>query len=298
MSKQLKQTLCCGLIIFFSLSHPAGAEPTLTMAYMFDAEPQMWVENGVARGIEPEIAQYICDQLGIKVVHEFYPWARAQEMVKSGKADAMFTTPTAIRFQYAAFGRENMLPCYWNLFIRKGNRQLAEDIKKFTRLEDLKPYNLVDFIGNGWTAAFMKKEDGYNIHFVSRLEQLPEMVALGRADLTINGSDFMRWWAAKKGVADQIEEHNIEWPWTRFHYVFMVSRKSPWLKKGLVRAFDNEIRKMKESGIWQEILKKYKNPYGLGEPFTTMLDAEYARQGGFYDQYDRYPIYVPTSEGH
>ncbi len=64
---------------------------------------------------------------------------------------------------------------------------MAEKVKTFKGLEDLKPYHLIDFIGNGWTAAFLKAEDGYRIKKVPTLEQLPEMLAEGRGDLMING---------------------------------------------------------------------------------------------------------------
>jgi hypothetical protein len=73
----------------------------------------------------------------------------------------------------------------------------------------------------------------------------------------------------------------------------MLSRKSSWVEKGLARAFDQEIQKMKETGVWQKILKKYKNPHGLGRPFTSMLDAEYEKKGGFCADYDSYPLYKP-----
>ena len=280
-----------GLFLASLFVAEASAEETLTMVYMTDAAPCNWVEDGVVKGIEPEIVQYVCDRLGIKVVHEFSPWLRAKERVRSGQAEAMPTTPTVERFKYAGFGKENLLPNYWNLFIRKGDTAMAAKVKTFTRLEDLKPYRLVDFAGNGWSAAFMKKENGYNIRYVTRIEQLPVMLALGRTDILINSSSWINWWAEKKGVADRIAEYDVDWPWTRFHFVFMVSRRSPWVKKGLVRAFDREIRKMKEEGVWQAILRKYKNPHGLGKPFTSTLDAEYEQQGGFYTDYDKYPVY-------
>ncbi|MFC1523838.1 hypothetical protein ACFL6N_03515 [Thermodesulfobacteriota bacterium] len=68
------QLLCLFMLCLYPVVSPAQAESTLTMAYMADAEPINWQENGIARGIEPEIVQYVCDRLGIKVLHEFYPY--------------------------------------------------------------------------------------------------------------------------------------------------------------------------------------------------------------------------------
>lgn len=273
--------------------HSQAASPTVTWVYMADAEPINWQENGVAKGIEVEIVEHVLGNLGIKVIHEFYPWQRAQEYVARGKADAMMATPTGVRFQYAAFGKVNVVPNYWNLFFKKGDTKMAQAVTKMTKLEDLKSYKLIDFLGNGWSAAFMRRPGGYMIHDVTRIEQIPLLLALGRCDLTINSSSWINWWAEKQGVQDQIEEYEIDWPWTRFHFVFMVSRKSPWIDKGLIRAMDQEAEKMKASGVWYKILRKYKNPHGFGKPFVSHLDEEYERQQGFYQDYETYPVYQP-----
>lgn len=270
------------------------ADEVLIWAYMAKAEPESWEENGVAKGIQPEIISYLCDKLGIKVIHTFYPWARAQNMVREGRADAMLTTPTAARFKYCVFGKEMGKPSYWNIFYQKSKNDIAERVKGLTSLNDLKPFSLLDFRGNGWTAAFMK--DGFDIHYVPRVEQIPVMLAKGRHDLSVNSTTMINYWAKKNNISDKIEMHRIQWPWTRFHYVFMVSRKSPWVEKGLVRALDEELKKMKQNGEWEKILKKYQNPYGFGEPFTSSLDGAYLIKSGFYEDYDKYPIYKKNDD--
>ncbi len=282
------------LSMIFGSHLSAMAEPSIvTWAYMAGAAPHNWEENGVAKGIEVEIVESILGQLGIKVIHKFYPWERAQRMVETGKLDAMITTPTSARFKYAVFGKENVLPNYWNLFIRKGNTRMEKAVPGMTKLEDLKGYKILDFIGNGWTAAFMKKPGGYTIHEVSTLGQIPLMLARGREDLAINSSTWTNWWSKKHGVQDKIQEFEIDWPWTRFHFVFMVSRKSSWVEKGLIRAMDEEVKKMKKARDWHRILNKYTNPHGSGKSFTSFLGQEYEKNGGFYIDYDSYPIYKP-----
>ncbi len=207
------------------------AAETLTWVYMANAEPESYEEDGIPKGVQPEIVNYLCGKLGIKVIHKFYPWARAQGIVKKGEADCMMTTPTGSRFKYAVFGKENVKPAFWNIFYNKNRADMAMKMKTLSKLDDLKQFKLLDFIGNGWTNAFMKKENGFNIHFVPRLGQIPTMLSKGRADLTINSTTMINWWAKKNNVIDKIEMYSIEWPWTRFHYVAMVSRKSPLGKK-------------------------------------------------------------------
>ncbi len=286
--KRLNIAVCSiFLSVFFATN--CFAEPTLTWVYMADAAPINWIdENGKAKGAEVEIVEYICSKLGIKVEHKMYPWPRSQKMVESGKADAMMTTPNKSRFNYAIYGKENVLPCYWNIFIRKDDAKMQSAVLNFKGLVDLKPYEILDFNGNGWAAAFLAGSKGYSVHNVNRLAQIPAVFMKGRTDLIMNSSSWMKWWFEKNGSWDQVTEIDVDWPWTRFHFVCMVSRKSPWAEKGLVRAMDIEIVKMKKSGKWIEILKKYKNPHGLGKPVAYLGDEYMAP---YLKEYDTYPIY-------
>lgn len=261
---------------------------------MNDAEPINWLENGQPKGIEVEIVQECMDRLGIRVVHEFYPWKRAQMLLRDGALDGIMTMPTSERFGYAVFGRETAYPLYKSIFIRSGNDELARTIRGFTRLEDLKSWRLIDYTGNGWAAEYMKKEDGYVIDYVTRFEQIPKLLAAGRYPLCICTASWMHWWGSKLGVMKDLREFEADWPNTRFHFVSMVSRKSPWMQKGLVRALDEELRRMKASGKWNAILRKYRDPHGSGRGFRSDLDEQYLQKNGFYSGYDSYPLYRPS----
>lgn len=283
------------LLVLLSLLPTAQAmsnryPPVLRWVYMADAEPINWEENGIAKGLEVEIVEQVAKSLGIRVEHLFYPWARAQMMVASGQADGMITTPTPTRFQYAVFGREMVIPEYCNVFVRKGNDRIINEVSRLDGLEDLRHYELLDFVGNGWTEAFMSW--GYTIHKVPKLEQLPSMLAAGRHDLVVSSSSWMNWWINKKNLQNQIVEIETDWPNTRIHFVAMLSRKSPWLQTGLLRAIDEEVARMKRTGQWQALLRKYKNPHGFGKPFRSHLDAAYEAQHRFYTEYDQYPAWV------
>jgi len=266
----------------------AADQPPLTIVFMEGLEPLCWQENGKPMGEQPEIAQYVFSKLGIKAKFLFLPWARAQIMVETGEADLMMTTPNKARFEYAVFGKEMTTPNYWNIFINKSKRDLIEKAKHFKRLEDLKLYTVNDFIGNGWTSAYMKETDGYKIDRSSKMEQLMQKLGHGRGDLTINSSTSINWFIHKMSLEGKLEEIDLVAPGTRFHMVFQLSRKSPWVKKGLVKALDIELKKMKDSGEWLKILKKYKDPYALGRPFTSLIIID-----DFYKEYDGYPMFKP-----
>ena len=164
---------------------------------------------------------------------------------------------------------------------------MLDKAKKFTKLEDLKPYKLADFLGNGWQSAYMKQEDGYQISGqVTSMSRVPLMLTTGHADLIINSENWIDWWADKQGISSEIEKVDVVLPNTRFHFVAMVSRKSTWAEKGIIRAFDEELKKMKQSGEWLKILQKYKDPYGAGKQFKTQIDDT-----KYLVDYTNYPKY-------
>lgn len=121
------------------------------------------------------------------------------------------------------------------------------------------------------------------------MEQIVKKLAANRGDLTINSSTSLNWFLHKLKLEGQLEEVDIVAPGTRFHMVFQISRKSPWVQKGLVKALDIELRKMKKSGEWLKILRKYKNPYANGKPFNSLIDTK-----EFYKDYESYPTYKPS----
>lgn len=263
-----------------------AAEPGMVrFVYMQDMQPACWSENDQPMGLQPEIAEQVAARLGLKADHGFYPWARANEMIRTGEADVMITTPTQARFAFAAFGKGKVMIHKWSMFTHKDNVDLIAKAKQFTRLEELKPYLLLDYLSNGWTTRNLQGE--YRIHQVTSLEQVLRMLALKRGDLTIENPANIRWWAAKAGIDKELVEIPTQLPNTQFHFVFMVSRKSPWLQKGLVKGLDTALGEMKKSGEWARVTKKY------GFPLETASFRSQLQTDQFYGEYQYYPAFDP-----
>ena len=281
------------LLIVFSLSFPARGEMpvTLRFVYMEDYAPYCFrSEDGKVIGIQPEIVDDLARRLGIRVEHQLYPWKRSQSLVQQGLADAMLTTPTASRFEYAIFAREETTPNIWNLFIRKGDSRMARAVTALQGLDDLKQYRLLDFLGNGWTETFMKPEDGFtNIEFMNNPAALSLMLANGRGDVVLTSSTVMNYHARQQGVLDKLQEVDIDWHWTRFHQVIQISRASPWAQTGIIKGLDQATRDMKADGTYLRILRKYGSRVADGYPFVSQLDESYLARHGFYAYYDKLP---------
>ena len=280
----MKKCLFGCLLVLFSLLAFGTEKPKVTVVYMEGFEPSSWEEDGVPMGIQVDIVDYCLKQLGINPIHKFYPWARAQKLVETGEADLMVTVANNARFEYAIFGKETTHITEINLFIPKVNFELKEKAKNFKILEDLKPYKLIDYIGNGWQMDYMKKEHGFNVELVPKMEQIPQTLLAGRYDMVMAASPIMNRIIYNLKLTNKFEEIDTDFPNTEVETIFMVSKKSPWVEKGLIKALDTELIKMKKSGKWKEILEKYHVP-------SNEIKSKVEPNNFFYKDYDSYPIY-------
>ncbi len=104
-----------GLLIFNSLSKATEtyAEKTnfprkLKLVYFQNFEPFSWKsENGEMKGIYIDLMNEALEKrLKIGISHGGYPWARAQKMLKTGRADGFVTFPSQERKRYTRVSRE------------------------------------------------------------------------------------------------------------------------------------------------------------------------------------------------
>jgi polar amino acid transport system substrate-binding protein len=263
---------------------------TLRAVYMEDYAPFCYRnEAGDIVGIQPEIVAELARRLNIDVEHELYPWSRAQALVRSGQADLMLTTPTPERFEYAVFAQEMTTPTMWNLFLRADDMAMIKAAQGLNGLEDLKQYRLLDFQANGWRQRFLSEEAGFTrVTLTSDPARLPALLLAKRGDMVLSSSALMRYHVSGQGLNAQIVELSVDWPYTRFHQVLQLSRQSPWVGSGIIKALDTATREMKADGTYQAILGKYHSPASDAD-FQSHLDASYLMRSGFYDDYDALP---------
>jgi polar amino acid transport system substrate-binding protein len=94
-----------------SLQSNALSTEKMVIVYFDDYRPFSWKDDkGQMQGILPDIlTEVIQKRMGISLEHRGYPWARSQDMVRSGEADAFCTVPTDERRQYANVSSEAVL---------------------------------------------------------------------------------------------------------------------------------------------------------------------------------------------
>ena len=229
----------------------ASSEEVMKFGFTEAWKPFNWQENGQYRGILVDIAnEAIQKRIGISVLCYIYPWKRAQHLVRKGSLDALMTNDP-LRKEWAEHSQEPLMELEWRIYSRVSNPKL-EQIKKAKSLEDLRPFQFIDYIGNGWAKANLV-DANFNIHLVSKPPKVFALLAKGRGDLNIIPVIIGKYYIKELGLQDQIAELPFVIPAIPFHLV--VGKKSPFTK--ILPAFDETIRQMKKDGSLQAIIDKY-----------------------------------------
>lgn len=274
----------------------SAKKPTLSIVFPSQAPPLSFKDkDGKIKGSWPSIARHILDKLDIEPKEHIEPWGRCRAMVKDGLVESLIDTPIAPRHEYAVFSKGVAMPVFWNLYITAKRPDLIKKAGTFKNYKDLEKYNFVDFLGNKF-APKLAKMDTKNFKYVKNIIGVVKMIVTGRHDMGIIPASYFRYWAAKGGFnRNQYKEVSLEgWPWARTTVVFQLSKKSPWLKKGLVKAWDKELALMIRNGKYAEIFKKWYNPISDDNPevFKSWISEDYFKKNKIYADYDKYPLYV------
>ena len=246
----------CGVLIEDQVASASGEYgEELSIAYMKDGLPISFETESGMKGLLVDIMdEALHKRLGIAISHHGYPWARAQELVKIGKHDAMITTPTEKRAEYGLFGKEPVLFRTYSIYVKKDS-PLIPALKEIKKLEILKPYLRVDFRGNGWTKKYMEGK-GYRIHYLTKKDQIWKFLDAGRADYALENPYAAVPIMEQLGIApDVFVEIPTALPELHFHFILIVSKKSKYTK--IIPQFDEVMRQMKNDGSWKSILNKW-----------------------------------------
>lgn len=236
-------------IIFSCLCSTAlAASKPMKIVYFDSYPPRFWLENGEMKGILVDIISEAADRIGVPLLHEGYPWARAQAMVEAGQADAFITVPTEKRKAYTEVSTEPVIR--FNLYIatQKNNPHL-EQLKKVTDIDGLKPFRLVDYYGNGFAETRLKD---HNIEWVPQISAVYSFLASGKADaLVISDRGFYD--LKRFGYQDQLII--LPQPLNSVSFNLCIGKNSAY--KGILPKIDRVLKQMQEEGRQKSISEKY-----------------------------------------
>ncbi|MGD9007818.1 MAG: transporter substrate-binding domain-containing protein [Desulfobacteraceae bacterium] len=242
------------VLTILAMASPVFADDVMKFAFGSDAAPFAWEEDGQVYGLLPDIAREVIEKRhGIKVSFHLHPWKRAQHLVRQEILDAHITNGP-LRKEWAEHGQEVVLMLRVKPFVKKGGPKF-EELKKIKRLEDLRPYNLVQHRGSRWDQKNLVDKK-FKVHLVADYDTMFKLLDKGRADVVVFEAYMARHVIKNLGLSDQIVELDVSFTGEGFPFHLVVGKKSTYTK--VIPLFDDTLRQMKQDGSFQTILDKYR----------------------------------------
>jgi len=242
--------LWAGLAIVACLVAPAAAEEPIRLVFAEGSAPLAFEEAGEARGIEIDVAREVFTaRLGHPIAASLYPWERAQQMVRSGQADGLITVATPERLSYADCGRVPALRVPLRAMMRRNHPQL-EEVTAAKKLEDLRKFELVSYLGNGWAR---QKLAGFNVIDAVDFQASLRGLAQGRADVAIVNAITGHYYLDKLNLKGKLLM--LPQDLDTLDYVLCLGKNSRHLTK--LGEFDRVLEVTRADGGYAHILKTY-----------------------------------------
>jgi polar amino acid transport system substrate-binding protein len=238
------------LVLLLGFISPAVATDSIHVVYFYNYPPFSWSAENRMQGILIDILdEALKERMNIKVRHEGFPWKRAQIMVKNGEADAFLTIPTPQRKIYTHVSQESVISVDVKVFAWKGNPKI-DALSQVRSYPELEPFSVVDYIGAGRTKRTLK---GKNIIWLSKMDQIPRFLSLGRADAWTQNNFVGKYLIKEKGYENIIIELPHVLSTSSFH--LCVGKLSAFAK--ILPKFDRTLKAMKEDDTLEKIFEKY-----------------------------------------
>lgn len=211
-------------------------------------------EDGRMNGVFYEIIMEAVEKgMHIKTVWNSYPWKRCQACVEHGEADAMLTTLTPQRLEYARTHEDPVFKRSVHLFTYAGHPRL-ETIRKIKDFEEIGKAELsvITYLGNGWIEKNTASR-GIRVHIIPQADKIWHMLVHKRGDLVIEwpGSAWPE--IDRLGLAEGIVQTEAVIRTVPFY--LLISKKSPYC--AILPEFNKLIRQMHENGTIRSITEKY-----------------------------------------
>ncbi len=230
---------------------PASGEVILTSG---DWPPYVF-ETGNDKGPMADIVMAAFKEVGVTPKIVFYPWKRAEDEVRQGKAFAAF--PYAITDE-----RKKEFDFSDPMYVVKAkffyNKKYHPDDISFEELEDLRDYKIGGMLGSWYEPYF--KEAGLQAEYVNGMDQNIQKLALGRIDLTVD-EENTTWFLIRKLYPDEADqfatlEKPLEQPGLVNELSLLVSRSYPNSAE-LLKQFNTGLAAIRANGTFKQILEKY-----------------------------------------
>jgi len=230
-------------------------EGALHIAYTefppFHSQDEQGRVSGLLHDILTEAVQ---KRLGIPLVWEPGPWARCQERVERGQADALVTVPTPERARYTVTHEEPLYLKERALFTFAGHPRM-DQILALRDVQDIRQagFTVLTYVGNGWSREHLAKA-GVQVVETADPDSIWPMLAARRADLVVECPPAA--WQAMQGrvQAGQVVETPVVLETLPFH--LLVGKHSPLA--GFLPQLSAILVSMRADGSMDRILSSYR----------------------------------------
>ncbi len=227
--------------------------PRLIMHYGDNLNPLSFETGDRMNGLLVDLMNAILrDRMGYDVVHQGFPWARAQQLVREGAGDGFCTNPTAPRREYAFFSATPALTIDFELFYNRDNPE-REIIESVNSLEDIRNLSIVDYKGNNLARSIYPRS--YDVLWANSPENIIRTLAEGRRDIYIGNPLYAMRIIREQGLEDTIARKPVSiMPPTRYH---LGIRKSYPHARAVLAHFDLEMAEARKQGVVHDIRQRY-----------------------------------------
>ncbi len=242
------------LLLFFYLFtfvHADDDKP-LRVVYFDNYAPYSWLDDdGNMRGVFIDILDTVIgEKMDRSIEHIGLPWARAQQYIRNGEYDAMVAPITRDRRGYADISQQPVLNSRMAFFTYSSHPRMNE-FKNYRALEDLKSFNFITQIGDGWAQEHLQDME---VLYVRDLNTVLKLLGLGRADLFVEASLVAHWNLKQLDLSKKVTEvEDVTIEITPFH--LMVSKKST---QNILADFDKHMQAFVQTDAFGHLLEQYK----------------------------------------
>lgn len=134
-----------------------AAEPILVVFHATAPPFSVGEADGSVSGILPDATRLVAARAQLSIRCLAYPWARAQEMVRTGEADALVTLRTDARDREMIFAETPLLRDEMQVYFRR-DRDDAPRLRAGLDPHDVGGLGVLGYIADGWIAANVPAE--------------------------------------------------------------------------------------------------------------------------------------------
>ena len=244
-------------LLLFSFSFNVKSDETFYWVDDNSFAPYIYSnEKSQPQGLFHEIVNEAFLRLGINYKLNLYPWARAQQMLKVGKADGMVTIATSERLK--SFVASNAIFTEsLKVFYVKDNVN-KEKIKNISSLSELDQFSMVSYLGNGWAKENLQH---VSVTWAPSYSNAIQMLAVNRADIFLGLKHSVLFNINKltqsslkiKSRLNKIISTNLVL--TKMPYSLLIRKDSKFAN--IIPQFNNVITEMKYDGTLDKIVEGF-----------------------------------------